>query len=57
MPAHLERARTFRNRAEQLRQIAADLIDSAQRAILEQAANEYEQMAEAEAAKSVINSP
>jgi hypothetical protein len=48
---HSERARLFRERAEQLRRIANESRNSADRSVLEQAAREYEEMAEAESTK------
>jgi hypothetical protein len=55
MPEYFERARLFRERAEKLRKIAADLGSSRDRRVLEQAAQEYEDMAKAEAAKSTVD--
>ena len=54
MPQHLENARHFRQRAEELRRIASDLRDSPHPEALEQVAMEYDQMAEAEAAKTLV---
>ena len=54
MPEYLERARLFRERAEQLRRIAAEFTHTEQRPVLEEADREYDEMAESEAAKSLV---
>jgi hypothetical protein len=54
MPQHLENARHFRERAEQLRRVASSLAGSPHREAVEQVVLEYERMAEAEAAKIMV---
>lgn len=46
MEQHLERAKHYRYRAEQLRTIASDWVDSGRREVLIGIAKDYEHMAE-----------
>ena len=54
MLGHIERARELRERAEHLRRIAAELARTEHCPVLEQTAREYEEMAEAEVAMSLV---
>ena len=54
MPEHLDKARRFRERAETLRRIAAALPNLDYRDAVEEAAREYDRMAEMKAAKSMV---
>ena len=55
MPQHFEKARLFRERAARLRRILDDLPHLTHRRIIEQTAEEYEQMAQSEEAKSTLS--
>ena len=57
MPNDLQRTMVFRLPARKLRDLAAVISDAWQRKILEQAAREYEEMAEGETSKNIKTEP
>jgi hypothetical protein len=54
MPEHLIKARTYRERAIDMRQLAAAIQEAEHRATLLKLADEYERMANAEQAKRAL---